>query len=271
LTPPPPRDGFIARVGARVIALAAQSSAVTALVGETLLRGGAALRGNAKMRRVDFVACMIDAGIAALPMVALVNLLVGGILAFVGAVALRRFGADIYVADLVGIAQVRELAGVMTAIVMAGRTGGAYAAEIAAMQGSEELDALRAFGIPINDYLILPRVGALTLMMPLLYLYGCAVGVFGGFVVAITMLDLSPESFINETRNAVTLSEVGFGLIKSLAFGALIAWVGCRIGLAAGRSATDVGHAATRAVVLGIIGVIMLDALGAVCANALDI
>ncbi len=265
------RGTLVERVGLSVIALGSQCVAVTALVGDVILRTATAVRGRARMRSVDFVGCMYDAGIAALPMVALVNVLVGGILAFVGAVALRRFGADIYIANLVGIAEVREMAAVMTAIVMSGRTGGAYAAEIAAMQGSEELDALRAFGIPVNDYLILPRVFALTLMMPLLYLYGCAVGILGGFVVAVTMLNLSPESFITQTRGAVTLEEVIFGLIKSLLFGALIAFVGCRIGMQAGRSATDVGHAATKAVVVGIIGVIMLDALGAVCANALDI
>jgi phospholipid/cholesterol/gamma-HCH transport system permease protein len=223
------------------------------------------------MRRIDLLACLYDAGIAALPMVALVNVLVGGILAFVGAIELRRFGADIYIANLVGIAQVREMAAVMTAIVMAGRTGGAYAAEIASMQGSNELDALSVLGIPLQGYLILPRVLALTLMTPLLYLYGSFVGILGGFAIAVSMLNISPALFIAQTRDAVTLSQVAFGLTKSLAFGALIAIAGCRIGLKAGRSATDVGHAATSAVVVGIVGVIMVDAVFAVCANALDI
>jgi len=204
-------------------------------------------------------------------MVALVNVLVGGILAFVGAIELRRFGADIYIANLVGIAQVREMAAVMTAIVMAGRTGGAYAAEIASMQGSNELDALSVLGVPIQDYLILPRVLALTLMTPLLYLYGSCVGILGGFAIAVSMLDISPELFMAQTRDAVTMSQFVFGLAKSIAFGALIAIAGCRIGLKAGRSATDVGHAATRAVVVGIVGVIMVDAVFAVCANALNI
>jgi phospholipid/cholesterol/gamma-HCH transport system permease protein len=223
------------------------------------------------MRGVDLLDCVYDAGIAALPMVALVNVLVGGILAFVGAIELRRFGADIYIANLVGIAQVREMSAVMTAIVLSGRTGGAYAAQIAAMQGSNELDALRVIGIPVQDYLILPRVIALTLMTPLLYLYGCMVGIAGGFVVAVTMLNISPELFITQTRGAVTLQELAFGLIKSMAFGALIALAGCRIGLKAGHSASDVGHAATSAVVVGIIGVITLDAVFAVCANAMGI
>jgi len=135
-----------------------------------------------------------------LPIVTVVNLLVGGILAFVGAVQLRKFGADIYIAALVGVAMIREMAALMTAIVMAGRTGGAYAAQIATMAGNEEIDALRAIGIPVYDYLVLPRVLALTFMMPVLYLYGCAIGIFGGFVVAVAMLNLSPQSFFTETR-----------------------------------------------------------------------
>jgi phospholipid/cholesterol/gamma-HCH transport system permease protein len=154
---------------------------------------------------------------------------------------------------------------------MAGRTGGAYAAEIASMQGSNELDALSVLGVPIQDYLILPRVLALTLMMPVLYLYGSFVGIVGGFAVAVSMLNMAPELFIAQTREALALTQIVFGLLKSVAFGALIAIAGCRIGLKAGRSATDVGHAATRAVVVGIVGVIVVDAIFAVCANALDI
>jgi phospholipid/cholesterol/gamma-HCH transport system permease protein len=268
---PPKRPPWIERLGLRVIAQWCELVAVTMLVGGQVLQTGAALLGRARMRRVDLVGCMYDAGIAALPMVALVNVLVGAILAFVGAIELRRFGADIYIANLVGLAQVREMAAVMTAIVMSGRTGGAYAAEIASMQGSNELDALRVLGIPVQDYLVLPRVLALTLMTPILYLYGAAIGILGGFLVAVSMLNISPQLFMEQTRSAVTMHQVLFGLAKSLAFGALIALAGCRIGLKAGRSATDVGHAATSAVVVSIIGIIMLDAVFAVCANALNI
>ncbi len=273
VTPPaaaPRRPMFVERLGLRAIAQWCELAALTVLVGGQLLQTGAALLGRAKMRRIDLVRCMYDAGIAALPMVALVNVLVGAILAFVGAIELRRFGADIYIANLVGLAQVREMAAVMTAIVMSGRTGGAYAAEIASMQGSSELDALRALGIPLQDYLVLPRVMALTLMTPVLYLYGSAIGILGGYAVAVSMLNISSELFIEQTRSAVTMHEIAFGLTKSFAFGALIALAGCRIGLKAGRSANDVGQAATSAVVVSIIGIIMLDAVFAVCANALD-
>ncbi len=268
---PPQRAMFIERFGLAVIAQWCELVAVTALIGGQLLQTGAALFGRTRMRRADLLGCMYDAGIAALPMVALVNVLVGAILAFVGAIELRRFGADIYIANLVGVAQVREMAAVMTAIVMSGRTGGAYAAEIASMQGSNELDAVRVLGIPVQDYLVLPRVMALTLMTPILYLYGSAIGILGGFAVAVSMLNISPTLFMAQTRSAVTMHEVSFGLIKSIAFGALIALAGCRIGLKAGRSATDVGHAATSAVVVSIVGIIMLDAVFAVCANALGI
>ncbi len=262
---------FLERIGLAAISSFTELLAVTALLGGQVLHAGAAAVGRARMRRVDLLACLYDAGIAALPMVALVNVLIGGILAFVGAIELRRFGADIYIANLVGVAQVREMAAVMTAIVMAGRTGGAYAAEIASMQGSNELDALSVLGVPVQEYLVLPRVLGLTLMSPVLYLYGSFVGILGGFAVAVSMLNISPELFIAQIRGAVTVSEVVFGLTKSVAFGALIAIAGCRIGLKAGRSATDVGHAATHAVVVGIVGVIMVDAVFAVCANALDI
>jgi phospholipid/cholesterol/gamma-HCH transport system permease protein len=164
----------------------------------------------------------------------------------------------------------REMAALMTAIVMSGRTGGAYAAQIATMTGKEEIDALRAIGIPVYDYLILPKVLALTLMMPLLYLYGCAVGIFGGFVVAVSMLNVSSQAFIEQTRLSLTDGQILFGLTKSIAFGALIAIVGCRCGLKSGRGASDVGHATTDAVVVSIVGVIALDAVFAICAHALD-
>jgi phospholipid/cholesterol/gamma-HCH transport system permease protein len=265
------RPGLFERVGLAVIAEGAELGAVVSLVGQATLRTGAALYGKSRMRGVDLIACMWDAGIGALPIVTVVNVLVGGILAFVGAVQLRRFGADIYIANLVGVAVIREMAALMTAIVMSGRTGAAYAAEIATMQGTEEIDALRAIGIPVQDYLVLPRVSALTSMMPLLYLYGSAAGILGGFAVSVAMLNISRETFIAQTRGAVAGSQVLFGLAKSIAFGALIAIAACRIGMKAGRSSSDVGHAATNAAVTGIVGVIVLDAVFAVCANALGI
>ncbi len=268
---PAARPPLLDRLGLWAISLYDEATEVAALLGNTVLRGQAALRGRSAMQGGDFLNCLRDAGPAALPIVTVINILVGGILAFVGAVQLRRFGADIYVASMVGIAVVREMAALMTAIILAGRTGGAYAANIATMQGNEEIDALQAVGISVFDYLVLPRVLALTGMMPILYLYGCAVGIFGGFLVAIATLNLSPIGFLEETRSALEASQFVLVLAKSLAFGALIAIAGCRVGLRAGRSAADVGQAATTAVVAGVVGVIALDAIFAICANALGI
>jgi phospholipid/cholesterol/gamma-HCH transport system permease protein len=258
-------------VGGGTIARWKAAIEASALVGDTVLRGFALLSGRARTRVIDVLQMMRDAGAGALGIVTIVNGLVGAILAFVGAVQLRRFGADIFVADLVGIALVREMAAVMTAIVMAGRTGGAYAAQIATMQGNEEIDALQAFGIPVFDYLVMPRIIALIAMLPLLYIYACAVGLLGGLVVSVSVLDLTATAYLEETRRAISSTQFILGFSKSVAFGVLVALAGCYIGLRAGRSAADVGRAATSAVVAGIIGVIALDAIFAVCANALNV
>jgi phospholipid/cholesterol/gamma-HCH transport system permease protein len=268
---PPAADSLLTRTGRRATARWAKAVAIATLVGETVLSAAAALGGRVRTRGADVLELMREAGAAALAIVAIVNGLIGGILAFVGAVQLRRFGAEIFVADLVGIAMVREMAAVMTAIVMAGRTGGAYAAQIATMQGNEEIDALKTFGISVHDYLVLPRILALVAMMPLLYLYACAVGLLGGLAVGMATLDLTAAAYLQETRQAVSGTQFAFGLTKSLAFGALVALAGCHIGLTAGRSAAEVGRAATSAVVTGIIGVIALDAVFAVCADVLGI
>lgn len=268
----PKRKGSIpATVGQGTIELWDSAAGLTELLGLAVLRGIAALGGRARTRGVDVLILMRESGAGALGIVAIVNGLVGAILAFVGAVQLRRFGADIYVADLVGIAVVRELAAIMTAIVMAGRTGGAFAAQLATMQGNQEIDALRALGIPVFDYLVLPRVAALITMLPLLYIYACLVGLAGGGVVSALALNVSVVGYLEETRRAIGSQQFIIGLTKSVAFGALVALVSCHIGLRAGRSAADVGRAATSAVVAGIIGIIALDAIFAVCTNALRI
>jgi phospholipid/cholesterol/gamma-HCH transport system permease protein len=154
---------------------------------------------------------------------------------------------------------------------MSGRTGSAYAAEIAAMQGSDEIDALRALGIPIFDYLIFPRVFALTVVMALLCTYAGFLGVLGGFAIAVKLMNVSAGAFMSHLRSAVAGADIFLGLTKSVVFGSWIGFASCRIGLRAGRSATDVGHAATTAAVSGIVGVIALDALFDVCADALGV
>lgn len=239
-------------------------SSLLALVANGSVR---AVAGRARMRAVDLFDNVRDAGPSALIIVSVVNFLIGAILAFVGAVQLRKFAADIYVANLVGLALVREMAAVMTAIIMAGRTGGAYAARIATMQGNEEIDALQVFGIPVSDYIVLPSILALVFTMPFLYLYGCLVGMLGGFVVSIAMLNITGAGYLHQTLDAIPFDQFAFGFIKSIAFAILIGVTSCRIGLKSGRSAADVGVAATRAVVTGIVGVIALDAVFAVLAD----
>ncbi|MDG6095723.1 ABC transporter permease [Acetobacter sp. AN02] len=229
-------------------------------------------KGQGHMRPADLFRDISDAGPSALLIVSVVNFLLGSILAFVGAVQMRKFSADAYVANLVGIACVRELSAVMTAIIMAGRTGGAYAARISTMLGNEEIDALRVFGIPVTSYLILPSVLSLILTMPLLYLYGCLLSTFGGYIVTVGMLpSVTTAGYWHQLFGAVSLSQFYFGFVKTIFFAAMIAFSSCNIGLQAGRSAADVGEAATRAVVVGIVGVIALDAIFAVIANVIGI
>jgi phospholipid/cholesterol/gamma-HCH transport system permease protein len=253
------------------MAVAAEARETAALIGDIVLRSGVALRGKAAMRGGDLIDNLHGAGAAALPLVAIVNVLMGGILAFIGATELRDLGAGIYVANLVAIGMVREMAPMMTAIIMCGRTGAAFAANIAAMQGAEEIDALRAMGIPVFDYLILPRVLALTAMMPLLYVFGAVMGIAGGLVVGAMTLGLPTTAFLVAAQQSLTLVFLSIGLAKSVAFGVVIAVVALRVGLRADRNAAAVGAAATSAVVVGIVGVIAVDALIDLCANVLAI
>ena len=270
-TPPRRRFRPLSWLGGQTIGLLTEIGVLSILFGDTARGGALALTGRARMRAVDLFANIRDAGPSALIIISVVNFLIGAILAFVGAVQLRKFAADIYVANLVGLALVREMAAVMTAIVMAGRTGGAYAARIATMQGNEEIDALQVFGIPVSDYIVLPSILALVFTMPLLYLYGCLVGMTGGFVVSIAMLNITGPGYLNQTLGSIAFSQFAFGFVKSIAFAILIGVTSCRIGLKAGRSAADVGSAATRAVVTGIVGVIALDSLFAVLANVVGL
>ena len=270
---PSPRSGLrpLRWLGGRSILVLTEVGALSSLLAVTASGGVLALSGRARMQAVDLLANIRDAGPSALMIVSTVNFLIGAILAFVGAVQLRKFAADIYVADLVGLALVREMAAVMTAIIMAGRTGGAYAARIATMQGNEEIDALQVIGIPVSDYIVLPSILALVFTMPLLYLYGCLVGMLGGFVVSIAMLNITGPGYLHQTLGAVALDQFVFGFVKSIAFAILIGVTSCQIGLKAGRSAADVGLAATRAVVTGIVGVIALDAVFAVIADVIGL
>ncbi len=241
------------------------------LWGDTLLALGRGVRRGWVFRGQDMARVLADASARALLIVIVVNVLVGAIIAFVGAVQLTKFGAGIFVADLVAIAISREMAAVITAVVMCGRTGAAFAAELATMQANEEIDALAVLGLDAVDFLVLPRVLALLVMLPLLYLFACVGGLLGGFAVSASLLDLAPVAYFDRSLAALTAAHLGLGFTKSMAFGLLVALAGCFYGLYSPRSAEGVGRATTKAVVAGIVGVIALDAVFAVCADALRI
>jgi phospholipid/cholesterol/gamma-HCH transport system permease protein len=240
-------------------------------LGHVLLSGVGLVRGKAKLSARDMARVSTECSARALPIVTGVNLLVGSILAFVGAVQLVKFGAGIFVADLVGIAVAREMAAVISAVVMCGRTGAAFAAELATMQANEEIDAYEVLGIDPVPYLVLPRVISLLLLMPLLYVYACLAGLLGGAMVGAGMLQLAPQAYMDRTALVLSWNHLGLGLVKSLAFGALIGIVGCYCGLHAQRNAAGVGRATTQAVVVSIVGVIVVDSLFAILANALGV
>jgi phospholipid/cholesterol/gamma-HCH transport system permease protein len=263
--------GIRERVGLSALRQAADAGALVALLGEVVLRLPRFFAGRAKLRRAEVMEVLAESSSRALPIVAVVNLLMGAILAFVGAVQLKTFGAGIYVANLVGIASVRELTPILTAIVLAGRTGASFAARIATMQGNEEVDALTVLGVSPAEFLVLPRVVALSLLMPLLYVYGCAFALLGGMAVSMPVLDVSATAYVAQTQHAIAGAHFAIGALKAFAFGGLVALIGCHHGLRAPRSAAGVGSATTSAVVSSIIGVIALDAVFAVCANALKV
>ena len=261
------QPNLLARVGEGALAGAAASTAMIEFLGEVTASVGRMIRGNARFRMSDLGSFLQDCGIQALPIVTLISFLVGLILAFVGAIQLEQFGAQIYVANLVGVAMAREMAGMMAAIIMAGRTGAAFAAQLGTMTVNQEIDALRTMGLPPMDFLVLPRILALCLMMPLLTLYADFVGIIGGGVVATSMLDIPPIVYFQQTASGVTLSDFASGLIKSFFFGAIVAFCGCLRGMQCGSSASAVGEATTSAVVTSIVMIIVTDSLFTVLFN----
>lgn len=265
------QHGFFMLVGLESIALWKSFGEMLAFLGEAIQSFGRLAVGRARFRRRDLVDTIFECGAAALPIVTLISFLVGLILAFVGAVQLAMFGAQIYVADLVGIAMAREMGALMTAIIMSGRTGAAFAAQLGTMQVNEEIDALSTFGLSPMDFLVLPRMIALILMMPLLTIYADFMGILGGAVVGGGMLKLSAAEYINQTVNGIGLTDFAVGIFKGAIFGVLVAISGCMRGIQCGRSASAVGQAATSAVVTAIVFIIVTDGIFAVLTNALGI
>lgn len=238
---------------------AAEGRSSLAFIGEATLALVALILGRANTRWVDFRNFCHQAGPDAFAIISLTSVLVGMILAYLGAVQLQQFGAEIYVADLVVIGMLREMGVLMTAVVMAGRTGAAYAAQLGTMQTNEEIDAITTMGVSPMEFLVLPRMLALIVMMPLLTIYANVLGIVGGGFVAGGM-GITPLQYINEGVTAYASSHVMVGLAKSVIFGALIAVAGCRAGINSGRSSAAVGEAATQAVVTAVVYLIVADA-----------
>jgi phospholipid/cholesterol/gamma-HCH transport system permease protein len=240
-------------------------------IGEVTQAAANLVRHRAQFRWSDAFVVMQEVGPEALGVVALINFLVGVILAFVGAVQLRQFGASIYVADLVAIGTVREMGALMTGIILSGRTGAAFAAQLGTMKVNEELDAFKTFGISPIEFLVLPRVVALLLMMPLLCVFADAIALLGGFVISVSLLDVTTVEYFNRSVDAITLSSFLLGIFKGGFFGILVAMTGCLRGIQCGTNAAAVGQAATSAVVAGITSIIAADGVFAVLCNALKI
>ena len=265
------RKGFLDQVGENTLSFFDSGKEMLAFIGEAFSAFLKLLAGNANFRKSDMLLIIQESGAQALPIVSLISLLVGLILAFVGAVQLMMFGAQIYVANLVGIAMVRVLGAVMTGIIMAGRTGAAFAAQLGTMQVNEELDALTTLGISPMEFLVLPRMLALVLMMPLLCLYANLMGILGGLIVGVGMLNLNVMEYYNQTTQAVRLNDLWIGLFHGVVFGVLVALAGCLRGMQCGRSASAVGEATTSAVVTSIVAIIVSTAIITVICNVIGI
>lgn len=264
-------DDFLSHVGERTIEAYHGLNGYLEFLGQLIIDMFAFVRGRGQLRGKDFLLILQAAGAQALPIVSLLSFLTGLIIAFIGVIQLQKFAADIYVADLVGLAVTRELGAVMAGVIMAGRTGAAFAAQIGSMQVNEEVDALTTFGISPMQFLVVPRVLALVLMMPLICACADFVGIMGGMVVAVMISDVSVLQYCNQIQLAVDLNDLTVGLFKSAVFGLIIALAGCYRGLKCGRDASAVGQATTSAVVTSITWIVVADAIFAVMFHLLGI
>ena len=262
---------FLQRVGTSALTSWEGAIGMMRFMGENVLAFGKLLRGKAQFRWVDTFQAMQECGPQALGIVALINFLIGLILAFVGATQLAVFGASIYTADLVAIATVREMGCIMTGIILCGRTGAAFAAQLGTMKVNQEIEAFQTFGISPIEFLVLPRMLALILMMPLLCVFADVISIAGGFLVSTLMLDVSPLLYLNRSVEAVNLAGFLLGIFKGAYFGVVVALTGCLRGMQCGTNAAAVGQATTSAVVTGITVIIASDGLFAVICSALHI
>jgi phospholipid/cholesterol/gamma-HCH transport system permease protein len=271
----PPRaaaaQSLPARVGAATLDLIRGAPAMLRFLGEIILSFLRLFAGRARFRASDMWLEIEQVGPRALPIVSVISFLVGLILAYLGADQLKLVGAQVFIADLVAIGMVREVGALMTGIIIAGRTGAAFAAQLGTMQVNEEIDAFRTLGISPVDFLVLPRMLALMLMVPLLTLYSGFVGMFAGLVVSVTIFDISLFEYYNETLRALELKHFWVGLSKGTVYGAMVAFAGCLRGMQCGRSAEAVGEAATSAVVTGILLITIAASVMTIVYYQLDI
>ncbi len=262
---------WLARIGRSVRGRGGDLRNTLEFVGRTLLSFGRLLRGRSAMRASDLAWQLEQTGPRSLPIVALVSFLVGLIVAYMGAAQLERFGAQSFVADLVTVGVVREIAALLVGIVLAGRVGAAFAAQLGSMRANEEIDALESLGLDPVDHLVLPRVLALVIVGPLLTAFAAVVGMGVGWLVAVLLYDVSPLEYVHKSLLALTLPHVGVGLLKGTVYALLVALAGCRQGLAAGRSAQAVGQATTRAVVQAIVWMVVAASTLTVIFQRLDL
>jgi phospholipid/cholesterol/gamma-HCH transport system permease protein len=255
------RTSLSVRLGQGAFALLDATYELLEFVGEGALAFVRLLRGQARFRRADLWLIIQDCSAQALPIVSLISFLVGLTLAFVGSTQLRPFGAQIYVANLVGIGMAREMGAMMTGIIMAGRTGAAFAAQLGTMTVNQEIDALKTMGVSPMEFLVLPRLLALVLMVPLLCIYANFLGTLGGACVGIGLLRINALQYYQQTVSALHIGDFIVGLVKGGVFGVIVALAGCLRGMQCGRSALAVGSAATSAVVTAIVWIVVWDAL----------
>ncbi|MDJ0937072.1 MAG: ABC transporter permease [Kiloniellales bacterium] len=255
------RSDFLTVIGRDAIDAFKSGGEMIDFLGESFIALGRAIRGRARFRMSDALHLVQQCGPDALPIVTLISFLVGMILAFVGLVQLEQFGADIFVANLVAVAMVREMGGMMTAIIMSGRTGAAFAAQLGTMQVNDEIAAFRTIGIPPIEFIVLPRMLALIFAVPLLTIYANVIGMLGGSLVTVALTDVSLLQYYVQTVQSIGLIDWASGLFKATVYGIIIAISGCLRGMQSKKSAAAVGEAATSAVVMSIVLIIVAEAV----------
>lgn len=255
------QEDFLEKIGDWGLKVSSSIRQGLSFIGSSFHSMGRFFRGSAVMRRVDLYAALDECGPKALVIVGLISFMVGLILAFVGAIQLKTFGAQIFVSSLVTIGMIRIMGAIMVGIIMAGRTGASYAATIGTMQVNEEIDALRTMGVPIVDFLVLPRIIALVLSMPLLVLLSDFAGMTGGAFVGTALLGIPAEEYWKYAWEAFGLTNFLVGLFHGVVFGFVISFCGCYFGINSGRNADSVGVSTTQAVVWAIVWMIVLTGI----------